>query len=782
MGIDINKEIHDNFVDYAYEVNSQRAFPNVVDGLKPGQRACLWEFYTKGYGSNKPHVKSAKAAGGIIGSWWPHGDNAIYETFARMSQPWINNIPEIDWHGANGSVKGGPEPASSRYTEARLSKAAEDGFFMNIKKDVVNMIPNFSEDEEWAEVLPAIFPRLFVNGSQGIGYTIANSWLPGNLNEFYDKVKQYCAVGHITYDNIYPDFPSGGIIINKDDLEEIYSTGKGKVILRAKTEIEGNSILITELPYQVYVEPLINSIKELVNKEEITGIRDIYNKCDKNNLLIEIECDAAPKVVLNKLFNLTELQKTYSANQYAMITKVPELLNLQQYIEAYVNHNLTCITKAHQYDLKKIDERMEVVVGLLKALEDIDNIINLIKKSDNAADAKIQLINKYQFTDAQASAILDMRLAKLAHLEAIELNKEKESLDAEASRHQVSLGSKDIIKQEFLAALGDFVKKYGYKRHTQITQIEATPDEEKEVVNVEPEQCIVVLSQSGYIKRIPVASFRAQRKNGVGIKTQDDITLATIRTNTVDKLLIFTNKGMLYRLLVNDIPVGTNAAKGTSLKALIDMEANETVETMYSVYRNTDAQFVVFVTRNGLVKKTPLTEYIGNKKKNGLAALKLKDDDALVNVTILKDEDIILASSGGKLIRLKTGDISIGSRMSQGVKGMTLEDGEYIVSMATVRDIKDDVAIFTSHGYGKRVPLTEFNQQRRGGKGIYGYKPDDVRGNLVALAMVNDEDIVLIVGENTSLCINCNSIPVTTRASKGSALIKGNSLVSVSKI
>ena len=782
MGIDINKEIHDNFVDYAYEVNSQRAFPNVVDGLKPGQRACLWEFYTKGYGSNKPHVKSAKAAGGIIGSWWPHGDNAIYETFARMSQPWINNIPEIDWHGANGSVKGGPEPASSRYTEARLSKAAEDGFFMNIKKDVVNMIPNFSEDEEWAEVLPAIFPRLFVNGSQGIGYTIANSWLPGNLNEFYDKVKQYCAVGHITYDNIYPDFPSGGIIINKDDLEEIYSTGKGKVILRAKTEIEGNSILITELPYQVYVEPLINSIKELVNKEEITGIRDIYNKCDKNNLLIEIECDAAPKVVLNKLFNLTELQKTYSANQYAMITKVPELLNLQQYIEAYVNHNLTCITKAHQYDLKKIDERMEVVVGLLKALEDIDNIINLIKKSDNAADAKIQLINKYQFTDAQASAILDMRLAKLAHLEAIELNKEKESLDAEASRHQVSLGSKDIIKQEFLAALGDFVKKYGYKRHTQITQIEATPDEEKEVVNVEPEQCIVVLSQSGYIKRIPVASFRAQRKNGVGIKTQDDITLATIRTNTVDKLLIFTNKGMLYRLLVNDIPVGTNAAKGTSLKALIDMEANETVETMYSVYRNTDAQFVVFVTRNGLVKKTPLTEYIGNKKKNGLAALKLKDDDALVNVTILKDEDIILASSGGKLIRLKTGDISIGSRMSQGVKGMTLEDGEYIVSMATVRDIKDDVAIFTSHGYGKRVPLTEFNQQRRGGKGIYGYKPDDARGNLVALAMVNDEDIVLIVGENTSLCINCNSIPVTTRASKGSALIKGNSLVSVSKI
>lgn len=782
MGIDILNEIHDNFVDYAYEVNSQRAFPNVVDGLKPGQRACLWEFYTKGYSSNKPHVKSAKAAGGIIGSWWPHGDVAIYETFARMSQPWINNIPEIDWHGANGSVKGGPEPASARYTEARLSKAAEEGFFTNIKKDVVKMIPNFSEDDEWPEVLPAIFPRLFVNGSQGIGYTIANSWLPGNLNEFFEKVKQYCKTGDIDYDNIYPDFPSGGVIINKDDLREIYLTGKGKAILRAKVTIEDNSILITELPYQVYVEPLINSIKELVNKEEITGIKDIYNKCDKNNLLIEIECDGSPKVVLNKLFDMTDLQKTYNANQFAMITKVPELLNLKQYIIAYVNHNRECIRKAHIYDLQKIEERLEILNGLLKALEDIDNIIALIKKSENSADAKDKLIKQYEFTEPQAQAILDMRLAKLAHLEAIELNQEKADLDKEAAGHRNSLAHSDLIQKEFLASLKDFVDKYGYPRHTEVIQVEETPDEEKEIVNVEPEQCMVVLSESGYIKRIPIVSFRAQKRNGVGIKTQDDITLATIRTNTIDKLLIFTNKGMLYRLLVNDIPVGTNAAKGTSIKALIDMDANETVETIYSVYRNTSAQFVVFATKDGMIKKTPLAEYIGTRKKNGLSALKLKDGDSLVSATIVENEDILLASSGGKMIRLKLEDISISSRTSQGVKGMNLETGEEIVAMAAIRDLNDDVAIFTSGGYGKRVALSEFTTQKRGGKGVYAYKPDATRGSLVALAMVNDEDSILLVGENNSICVGCSTIAKGSRASKGVSMIKGNSIVSVSKV
>lgn len=782
MGINILDELHDNFVDYAYEVNSQRAFPSVVDGLKPGQRACLWEFYIKGYNSNKPHVKSAKASGGIIGSWWPHGDSAIYETFARMSQPWINNIPEIDWHGANGSIKGGPEPASARYTEARLSKPAEEGFFKNIKKNTVKMIPNFSEDEEWPEVFPAIFPRLFVNGSQGIGYTIANCWLPGNLNEFFEKVKQYLDTEDIDCENIYPDFPTGGIIINKDELESIYLTGRGRVILRAKTEIQGNNILITELPYQVYVEPLINSIKDLVNKEEINGIKDIYNKCDKNNLLVEIECDGSPKAVLNKLFSMTELQKTYNANQYAMITKVPELLNLKQYIETYVAHNIDCLTKAHEYDLKEIEDRLEILNGLLKALENIDNIIKLIKESESSADAKQNLIKTYEFTENQAQAILDMRLAKLAHLEAIELNKEKVELDNEAKNHRAALGDKEIVKTEFKEALGNFVTKYGYKRKTLVTQVDEPKDEEKEIINVEPEQCMVVMSESGYIKRIPISSFHAQKRNGIGIKTQDDITMATIRTNTIDNLLVFTDKGQLYKLLVNDIPVGTNAAKGTSIKALVEMGADEKVETIYSIYRGTEAKFVVFVTQNGMIKKTPLEDYAGVRKKKGLAAIKLKDDDSLVDVLILKDEDIIIGTAGGKVIRINSDDIGISSRISQGLKGIKLDGDDYVTSLAAVRDLTDDVAVFTSKGYGKRVPLKEINIQNRAGKGLIIYKPDDTRGNVVALSLVNDNDSLLLVGDSNSICISASQIPVTSRVAKGNILIKGNSIVSVSKV
>ena len=296
MPIDVCKEVHQNFLDFSYEANSQRAFPSALDGLKPGQRACLWEMYSKGFVSSKPHVKSAKISGAVIGELWPHGDTAIYDTFARMSQPWINNIPEVDWHGANGSQKAGPEPASARYTEARLSKASEDGFFGNINKNVVNMIPNFSEDAEWPEVFPAIFPRLFVNGSQGIGMTIAQNWLCGNLNEFFEKVKRYIVRGRITYDNIYPDFPSGGVIINKSELHTIYETGRGRCVLRAKTEIDGNNILITELPYQVYIEPLLKDIKQLIEEEKITGITDVLNKSDKNTLLIEIQCSGTPKM------------------------------------------------------------------------------------------------------------------------------------------------------------------------------------------------------------------------------------------------------------------------------------------------------------------------------------------------------------------------------------------------------------------------------------------------------------------------------------------------------
>ena len=461
--IDIINELSQNFIDFTYEANSQRAFPDIRDGLKPGQRACLWEFYNKGYLSNKPHVKAAKISGGVIANWWPHGDTAIYETFTRMSQSWINNIPEVDWHGNNGNQIVGPEAASSRYTEARLAKASEEGLFMGIKKENVPMILNFSEDDEWPEVLPAIFPRLMINGSQGIGSTIAQTFLPMNLNELTDIIINYVQTGEINYSSIAPDFPSGGILINKDEVSAIYKTGKGKAIIRARTKIQNNSILITELPYQVYIEPLIDEIKELINKEEISGIDAIYNKSDKKNLLIEIECSGNINNILNKLYSSTSLQKSYNANQWALIGKTPTFINLKDYIDIYLKHNIECYCKEITFDLNKATNRKEIVDGLLKALENIDNIINLIKKSESSKDAKINLINKYNFTERQAKAIVDMKLGSLAHLEAIELEKEQKELINIIQECENILSNKDINLDHNYAFAKYFARINGVK-------------------------------------------------------------------------------------------------------------------------------------------------------------------------------------------------------------------------------------------------------------------------------------------------------------------------------
>lgn len=781
MSIDICNELKQNFIDFAYEANSQRAFPDARDGLKPGQRACLWEFFTKGFTSNKPHVKSAKISGGVIATWWPHGDVAIYETFARMSQSWINNIPEVDWHGSNGNIVIGSSPASSRYTEARLNKPIEEGMFVGIKKKNVPMILNFSEDEEWPEVLPAIFPRLLVNGSQGIGVTVAQNWLPHNLSELVLVIERYVRSGELDYSILAPDFPTGGVIINKKDLPAIYATGKGKAIVRAKAEIKNNTICITELPYQVYVEPLLEEIKELIQKEEIDGIEDIYNKTDKKKLLIEIECSASPITVLNKLYNLTSLEKSYSANQMALVGKTPKMLNLKNYLDIYINHNIECIKKEHEFDLNKAKDRLEIVEGLLKALENIDNIIALIKKSESAAAAKVNLMSQYKFTENQAKAIVDMRLGKLAHLEYVELNEEKAELVSEIETHMNVLQNPNLQKEEFLSRLLAFDKKFGFARKTELTQI-ATTKEEKEIEFVEPEQCVVLMTKSGMIKRIPTSSFKAQRRNGKGVKTEDDITSAVIRTNTIDSLMIFSNKGKMYRLLVDEIPVGTNTTKGQYVKALVNMEPDEEPEVMYSIYRDTDAKYVLFVTKNGLVKKTTLEEYSNTKKKTGIIAINLKENDSLAAVTLVKDEELILVTEKGMSIRFKSTDIAATSRTTSGVKGITLAADDKVVAALPIRDSNDKLAVFSTFGLGKKIDLSQLPLQNRAGKGLMCYKPSDTVGMVADACMISDEDTILIIGDKTSICIAANEIPDLGRPSTGNQLIKNSKVTSVSKV
>ena len=782
MSIDICKELSQNFIDFAYEANSQRAFPDARDGLKPGQRACLWEMFNKGHTSNKPHVKSAKISGGVAATWWPHGTTAIYETFARMSQPWINNIPEVDWHGSNGNIVIGPEAAADRYTEARLSKVIEDGMFQGIKKNNVPMVKNFTEDDEWPEVLPAIFPRLLVNGSQGIGVSVAQVWCPYNLGEVVKVIENYIVSGELNSDTLYPDFPSGGVIINQKDLPIIHKTGKGKIVLRGKTDIVGNVIKITALPYQVYAEPFITTIKELVEKEELTGVKDVYNKTDlKTGLLIEIECDGTPLTVLNKLYQMTDLQKTFNPNQTALVGKTPKLLTLKEYIDIYIAHNIECIKKEYAFDLEKAQAKLEITEGLLKALEDIDNIIALIKASESSSKAKEALIAKYNFSEPQAKAIIDMKLGRLAHLEAIELENQRKELVEIVDNCNLMLSNEENQRRELVARLNTFAQKHGHKRRTEITQITVSK-EDKEIEYVEPEKCVVVMTEAGTIKRIPVTSFRTQKRNGKGVKTQEDITSMVLRTNTVDNLMIFSNQGKMYRLLVNDIPVGTNTSKGTSIKALVPMEQGEEPAIMYSIYRDTEAKYVLFATKNGVVKKTALEEYVNTKKKNGIGAITLREGDELAAVVLVKDEPIIFATANGYVLKCDSKEFGATSRMTTGVKGINLGTDDTLIAALPVRNANDSLALFSEGGLAKKVLPKELMNQKRGGKGLIFYKVSDSTGPVRAAAMVSDEDSLLIVGDKKSICIAATDIPALCRASIGNQMIKNERVIAVSKV
>ena len=778
--MEINKrnlcdELGQNFIDFSYEANSSRAFADARDGLKPGQRACLWEMYHKKYYSNKPHVKSAKISGGVTGTWWPHGDVAIYDTFTRMSQRWINNIPEIDWHGNNGSQIIPDAAAASRYTEARLAKITEEGMFKNIEKNTVNMIPNYSEDEQWPEVLPAVFPRLIINGCQGIGSTLANVWLPHNLKEIGYILTNYINEGTINYDEIFPDFPSGGLIINKKDLSQIYKTGKGKVILRAKAEIKDNHIIFKELPYQVYLEPLIEKIKTLALNNEIEGIEAVYNRSSKAGIQLDIEClkGTNPAFILKQLYKKSDLQKNYNANQWALVGKTPKFLTLKEYFNIYINHNINCIVRETEFDLNKAINRLEIVNGLLRALEDIDNIINLIKKSANASAAKENLINKYQFTENQAKAILAMRLSSLAKLEKVELEQEHHALEDNIRSLNQILSFEDFQKDILKERLRNLVLKYGEDRRTELTNIE-TPKEDKEIEEVIPEDVVVILTQSGNIKRIPKKSFKVQRKNGKGIKTKDDVVMSTISTNTIDNLLLFTKKGKMFKIIVDEVPNGTNSSKGVYVNTLINIDQDDEVIAITSLARSNTAKYVVFFTKKGLMKKTLLNEYTKVKRSTGIAAIKLNEDDSIANVEFINEENIFVITKNGMAIHFESKNIAPIGRIAAGVKTIKLSDDDEVVIGLPIKSNEDIIAIFSTKGYGKKVSIKEFNIQGRGGKGLIIYKPSNIYGEIAGAAIIEKDDAILLTGQPNSICVAVGDLPLLSRTSFGNIMIKSN--------
>ena len=783
----ITDEVEQSMLDYGMSIITDRALPSAEDGLKPVNRRLLYDMFDKGYMNNKKFVKCAQPVGDTMGRFHPHGDSSIYGALVWMSQPWNMRYPLIAWHGNNGS-RDGDEPAAYRYTECKLSKIGEE-MLADIKKNTVDWQNAYTDEEEEPIYLPGRIPNLIVNGTSGIAWAMACSFAPHNLTEVMDATihileNPECPAKDVLNYITGPDFPTGGLVVNKDELPSAYLTGKGRARIRGEYVVEsdkrGDTIVFTSIPYKVSKEVLIVKIDELCNEGKLNGIAAIRDESNKDGVrfVIELEKGVSAEPIVSKLFKLTPLENTYSFNQVALIDKKPVLVNMKQLIESYIEHQRDVLLRKTKFDLDKIKARIHILDGLLIALEDIDNVIALIKKSESAAVAKTNLMAKYNLSEVQAKAILDMKLSRLARLEKIEIENEKNEKVLESKRLEGILANPT---PELKKIFEEVKNEYGDARRTTITQAAVTK-EEKEIEFVEPEKCVVIMTEGGLIKRVPAASFRTQKRGGKGVKTQDDITQAVIRTNTIDSLMIFTNKGKMYRLLVDEIPAGTNATKGQSIKSLVAMDRDEEASIIYSIYRDTDAKYVLFVTKNGMVKKTTLEEYVKTKKKTGIAAISIKEGDELVSVSLVKDEPLVLVTGKGMAIKFSSMDVSATSRATSGVKGMNLNDGDYIVAALPVRHDTDSLAVFSEAGLGKKFELSELITQKRGGKGLICYKPTDKTGDLTCAALIADEDNILVCGLSNSICISATEVPALGRISVGNQILKGTKLLSVTKV
>ena len=700
--IDILDEVKQNFIDSSYDVNTNRAFPNVKDGLKPGQRACLWEMYTKGYTSNKPHVKSAKIDGGVAALWWPHGTTAIYETFARMSQPFTNNVPEVDFHGANGNIiLGGDALAADRYTEARLSKITEEGMLKGIDKNNVPMLWNFSEDEQWPQVLPAVFPRLLVNGCQGIGVSVANVFLPHSFTETANLILKYLKENVLDEKEYYPDFPTGGIIINQNELSIINKTGKGRVILEANYTINNNEIVFYEMPYQVYIEPVIETIKEKIEDGTIEGVSDILNKSDKKRIALVIECQKGykPEKIVEQLFQNTPLRSQYNANQNGIISKTPILLNLRQIVDCYIEHNLECIQKEFQFDLDKTNARIEILEGLIAALANIDDIVNIIRKSDSPIEAKNTLMDKYSFTENQAKSILDMKLARLTKLDGVKLNDELQEKQKYAAKCVEIVESEDSRKQVLIERLTELRDKFGDKRRTKVIQKTITKKAKNGTTkSADPvEDVVITYNPVGYLQRIPVASYRKSN-------------FQSFKLTTEDLVLLFSNQGRFFRISPKDVKSCGMKDKGTAIGSIIKLNQGEKIIGVFSSIIDEKHPYLTFVLKNGIIKKSEKCEFIGNTRNlTGMTAIKLKGDSFVIGIQETNGNDIVIGTENNMFIRFSAEDVRPMGRNAAGVKAINLADGdsvrEVIICEPTDKTIKTSIGELT------------ITKQGRGGKG-----------------------------------------------------------------
>lgn len=608
--IDICDEVSQNFIDYAYEVNSQRSFPSVADGLKPGQRCCIWEMYKKGYTSRKPHVKSAKVSGGVIADYWPHGSTAIYETFVRMAQPFTNNIPEVDFHGSCGNqVLGADAFAADRYTECRLAPITEEGMLDGIEEDAVDMVLNFSEDMYMPIALPSIFPRLLVNGAQGLGVSIANWWIPHNFKETVNLIVSYLDTG--TYDDseYFPDFPTGGTIINpKSELRQINSTGKGKVVQQAKYRIEGSTIIFTEFCYQTYVEPIIEEIKDALVADKIEGIKSVDNKSDKDSLALCVECrkDADVRKVLAQLFKNTSLQCQYNVNQIALIGKTPTKLDTKGVVDAYIAHNLDCIRRRCRYRLNKANERIEVLQGLTEAIDNLDETISIIRSAQSPKDAKSALMSRFELSERQVDAILAIKLSSLANYAVLDLQKELDGLEKDALKLEKILNSEHLQKKMVIKKLKNLADKYGDERRTKI---------EERILNK--------TAASGDFRQWEILLDEKTR-------TLSKRQIKDGGKHNSDCVVLSSDKGKVFRVMVSDIP----ESGITDFTLLDELLIDEHINTV-----NSGSTQIIMLTTGNKIKRLCLDEFEGNvRNKTGMSAIKLPLGDKVIWCGEIKPE------------------------------------------------------------------------------------------------------------------------------------------------
>ena len=678
--IDITEELGKNFLTYAIDVDQNKAFPSVRDGLLPGARAALWEMYSQKYTSNKPYVKSAKVASGVIGKWWPHNADATYGTLVRMAQPFVENVLEVDFQGAAGNaILGQDSYGSSRYTEMRLSKLAEQGMLQGLDKQNVDMIWNYCQDEQWPKYLPAIFPRLLVNGSVGLGVGLSQNWALHNFSETAELISNYLKTNEVDEDNYYPDYPTGGVIVNKDELPQINKTGKGRVVVEAKYRVDKKTrtIVFYEFPYQVYLEKLIGDIKDAVNAGKILSVEDIYNSSDKQSLSVTVVAEKKFSIeeCVEELFSNSALRSTYNIMQNGIIDQAPEMVPLRRAIEVYVEHNLSCIKREHQYDLDKTNGRIEILEGLVKALGDIDGLIKLIKESESAAKAKEKILS-YGFTERQTDAILAMKLSRLAHLEVDEVRSELAEKQALAEKLAGIVGSQEKQKEILVERLDNLAKEFGDTRRTQVIQKEIKKmSAAKAKKEKAPEDVVICLDRLGYVKVVPLGKFRTVAANAREEKTRTDRMVN-----------FYSSLGKAYRLKASSLKMCLNSDKGTALGSILSLEQGETIVD-FSV--NSECTRIFFATQQGKVKVLAAKDVDGaTQNKRGIPMMKLSIGDKLVSVHCMDDKSYACLTTNSHELVFSLTSIRASGKTSSGRVGIALKEDE-TVTLARLLDALD---------------------------------------------------------------------------------------------